>query len=60
MSRHLEKPTLALLDYVTNSSGRTVDTLYATLIHKLGLTQPFFKVDSSQLPQHIPTSSQSE
>lgn len=44
MSRYLEKHAIALLERIANASGRTIDTTYASLVHKLGLTQPFFKV----------------
>lgn len=48
MSKQLARKASALLDQLSNASGRTVDTLYASFIHKLGLSSPFFKA-SSQL-----------
>lgn len=50
MSRYLEKQAYVLLERIANASGRTVDTAYASLVHKLGLTQPFFKVIAHSLP----------
>ena len=46
MSKNLEKQAFTLLERIANASGRTIDTAYASLVHKLGLTQPFFKVFS--------------
>lgn len=46
MSKFLEKQAFVLLERIANASGRTIDTAYASLVHKLGLTEPFFKVGS--------------
>ena len=44
MNKVIERQANFLVDHIANSTGRTVDTLYASFVHKLGLTQPFFKV----------------
>ncbi|CAL8468337.1 g7877 [Coccomyxa elongata] len=41
--RHLERHSASLVDILSNSTGRTLDTLYATFVHRIGLSQPFFK-----------------
>lgn len=43
MRRSLEKQLLYLLERLSNSTGRSIDIAYASLIHRLGLSPPFFK-----------------
>lgn len=47
MNKIFEKQAAAVLDQLSNASGRAVDYLYATVVHKLGLTAPFFKVNTT-------------
>lgn len=34
--KHLEKQSAFIVDVLANSTGRTVDILYATLVHRWG------------------------
>jgi len=38
--KHLEKQSAFIVDVLANSTGRTVDTLYATLVHRWGTAFP--------------------
>ena len=55
MSKFLEKQAYSLLERIANASGRKIDTVYASLANKLGLTQPFFKVCSTRSIDFAPS-----
>ena len=49
MNKLVEKHAVALLEKISNASGRTVDTAYSSLLQRIGLMQPYFQVKTEAL-----------
>lgn len=43
MNKLVEKHAVALVERISNASGKTVDTAYSSLLQRLGLMQPYFQ-----------------
>ena len=43
MSRKGARSSRTLLDLISAAAGSTIDSLYASAVHRLGLSPPFFR-----------------